>query len=116
MTALAPRLLAVRNSNTGAPGNAGPLREALMDKVNTALRRLGTPGYRHYHSFERWMRQILLTSVEMTLLTDEAIGRRIFKPAVVRRLIDETRAGSVNHAHLLQVLLILELWQQEAEA
>jgi hypothetical protein len=114
MSALAPELLAVRNSNTGAPGNAGPLREAFMDKVNTLLRRLGAPGYRHYHSFERWMRDKFLESVETTLLAGDAADRGIFEPSAVRRRIDETRAGSSDHAHLLGVLLILELWQQEA--
>jgi hypothetical protein len=31
----------------------------------------------------------------------------------LRQLIDETRRGKADHAYLLQVLLILELWQQE---
>jgi asparagine synthase (glutamine-hydrolysing) len=113
MNARAPALLAVRNSNTGAPGNAGPIREAVMDKVNTALRRLGVPRYRHYHTFDRWMREKLLASVESTLLCPEAMARGIFKPSAVRSLIDQTRAASSDHAHLLQVLLTLELWQQE---
>jgi hypothetical protein len=59
------------------------------------------------------MREKLLTSVESTLLAPEAIARGVFKPSAVRTFIDETRAGSSDHAHLLQVLLTLELWQQE---
>jgi asparagine synthase (glutamine-hydrolysing) len=113
MQALAPELLAVRNSNTGAPGNAGALRVALTEKINTALRRLNAPGFRHYHSLERWMRQTLLGTVESVLLDGNALARGVFRPAGVRRLIDDTRTGAADHAHLLEVLLILELWQQE---
>src|SRR5205823_3447359 len=34
------RYLRVRNPNTGAPAGAGPLQEALLDKLNSVLRRL----------------------------------------------------------------------------
>ena len=51
-----PRLLKVRNSNTGAPANAGPRAEFVFDKLNTLLKRLNVYGYRHYHNFDAWMR------------------------------------------------------------
>ena len=111
----APSLLRVRNSNNGAPGDAGPFAEKLWDKVNSFLKRLNLYGYRHYHSFERWMKQRLLESVEQVLLHPRSVEREIFHEAGLRRLIDETKRGVADHAYLLQILLILELWQQENE-
>ena len=111
----APGLLKVRNSNTGAPGDAGPVVEKLWDKANGLFRRFNLYGYRHYHSFERWMRQSLVETVEQVLLHPRCLGRGIYREAGLRRLIDETKRGTVDHAYLLQILLILELWQQENE-
>jgi len=110
-----PALLKVRNSNTGAPGDAGPLVEKLWDKMNSLFKRFNLYGYRHYHSFERWMKQRLVESVEQVLLDPASLARGIFREASLRRLIDETKRGVVDHAYLLQILLILELWQQENE-
>jgi asparagine synthase (glutamine-hydrolysing) len=111
-----PRLLAVRNSNTGAPGSAGPLVERLLDPVNSVLKRLNAPGYRHYHRLDAWMRTELLSSVQEILLDGMTERRRIFRQTTIARLVDDTRAGNADHSHLLQVLLILELWQRQQAA
>jgi asparagine synthase (glutamine-hydrolysing) len=108
-----PALLKVRNSNTGAAGDAGPLVEKIWDKVNSLLKCLNVYGYRHYHSFERWMKKMLLDTVEGVLLHPKALERGIHRETTLRRLIVETRQGVADHAYLLQILLILELWQQE---
>ena len=108
-----PALLRVRNSNTGAPCDAGPFIEELCGKMNSLFKRMNLYGYRHYHSFERWMKQNLLESVEEVLLHPASLTRGIFREAGLRRLIGETRCGVADHAYLLQILLILELWQQE---
>jgi len=108
-----PALLKVRNSNTGAPGDANPFVEKILDKANSLLKRLNLRGYRHYHSFDRWMKQTLLNSVEQVLLHPESLARGIYRGATLRQLMEETRQGKVDHAYLLQVLLILELWQRE---
>lgn len=110
-----PALLKVRNSNTGAPGNAGPLVEKLWDKLNSVFKRLNLYGYRHYHSFERWMKDKLLDSAEQMLSHPVSLTRGILRESSLRRLIDETKRGVADHAYLLQVLLILELWQQGNE-
>lgn len=107
------RLLRVRNSNTGAPGNAGPLLEFALDKVNSLFKRLDVPGYRHYHNFQAWMREQLLSSVEAVLLSPASLDRGILRERGLRRLLDDTRAGRGDHSYLLQVLLILEIWQQQ---
>ena len=106
-------LLGVRNSNTGAPADAGPLAERALDKVNSLFRRLNVRGYRHYHNFQSWMREQLLSSVETVLLAPASLDRGILREAGLRRLLDDTRDNRADHSYLLQVLLILELWQQE---
>lgn len=111
--ATCPRLLAVRDSNTGAPVDASPLSVMFWDKVNAVMRRLNIYGYRHYHDFEGWMKQSLLDSVKLVLLHPESLKRGIYREAGLRRLIEESKRGIADHAYLLQILLILELWQQE---
>ena len=108
-----PALLRVRNSNTGAAVNAGRLTETLMDKLNTLLKRANVSGFRHYHNFEGWMRRMLIKSVQDELMTPSARVREWFRGDVLKRLIDETASGAGSHGHVLQVLLILELWQRE---
>jgi asparagine synthase (glutamine-hydrolysing) len=108
-----PALLKVRNSNTGAPGDAGPLVERILDKVNTLLKRLNAPGYRHYHSFEAWMRTRLLETVEQQLLSADARSAMYLRPDVLERIIRDTRSGTRDRAYLLQILLIVELWLRE---
>jgi asparagine synthase (glutamine-hydrolysing) len=108
-----PAMLRVRNSNTGAPGSAGPFLETIFDKINTLAKRLNIYGYRHYHNFERWMKQMLVESVEQVLLSPDSLSRGIYCEVTLRRLLEETRRGIADHGYLLQVLLILELWQQE---
>ena len=69
----------VRDSNTGAPANAGAAATVVLDKVNTVLKRLNVRGYRHYHNFDDWMRRTLLDSVEAELLAEGA-GVHMFVP------------------------------------
>ncbi len=108
-----PRLLRVRNSNTGAPAGAGPTAEVLHDKLNTVLKRLNVYGYRHYHSFERWMRRSLLESVEAVLLDERTLSRGVFREDALKRLVAETREGRADRVYLLEGLLVIELWQRE---
>jgi asparagine synthase (glutamine-hydrolysing) len=108
-----PGLLRVRNSNTGAPAGAGPIIETAFGMAAAIFRRLHLNGYRHYHAFDAWMKGLLIETVERLLLEPAAVKRGIFRPPAVRRLIDDTRSGANDHGYLLQVMLILELWQQE---
>jgi hypothetical protein len=108
-----PRLLRVRNSNTGAPASAPAAVEFVLDKFNTAFKRLNVHGYRHYHNFDAWMRRMLIDSVEAELLQPSARVQAFVAPDTLRRLVSETRDGQSDHAYLLQVLLIIELWQRE---
>jgi asparagine synthase (glutamine-hydrolysing) len=108
-----PGLLKVRNSNTGAPADAGPALEFVLDKCNTILKRMNVHGYRHYHDFDGWMRTMLLQSVEAELLSPHAAIQSFVNRPALATLVHETRTGEADHAYLLQVLLILELWQRE---
>jgi hypothetical protein len=108
------RYLRIRNPNTGAPAGAGPLSEAVFDKVNSLLRRLNVYGYRHYHSFvDGWMRRAFLDAVAEVLLSADTLARGIVREPVLRRMIDEAKRGALAHDHLLQGLTIVELWQRE---
>ena len=105
----------VRDSNTGAPANAGAAATVVLDKVNTVLKRLNVPGYRHYHNFDDWMRRTLLDSVEAELLAAGAAVQMFVPRPTLATLLGETRSGGADRSYLLQVLLILELWLRENE-
>lgn len=107
------RFLGVRNPNTGARAGAGPREEWVFDKLNSVLRRLNVYGYRHYHSFDGWMRQSFLDSVERVLLGPAASERGNLNDMVVKRLVGEAKQGTAAHDHVLQVMTSVELWQQE---
>jgi asparagine synthase (glutamine-hydrolysing) len=108
-----PELLRVRNSNSGARVDAGPREEFVMDKFNTLLKRLNVRGYRHYHNFDAWMRRMLLESVEAELLAPAARVQAFVAKSTLADLIRESREGVADRSYLLQILLILELWQRE---
>jgi asparagine synthase (glutamine-hydrolysing) len=113
-----PKYLRVRNPNTGAPAGAGPLREAIFDKVNTVLRRLNVHGYRHYHSFDGWMRRALLDLVDKVLLDPETLERGVFRETALRQVVAQARQhdahqGASEHDDLLQGLVTIELWQRQ---
>jgi asparagine synthase (glutamine-hydrolysing) len=108
-----PALLRVRNSNTGAPANAGRVTEFVLDKMNTTLKRLNVRGYRHYHNFDDWMRRMLYRAVEAELLAPGARVHGFVQRTVLETLVRESREGAADRSYLLQVLLILELWQRE---
>ena len=103
----------MRNSNTGAPADAGRGQEFVLDKLNTLLKRLNVRGYRHYHNFDSWMRRMLIETVETELLSPGARVLTFLDRPAVARLIADTRAGTADRSHLLQILLILELWLRE---
>jgi hypothetical protein len=108
-----PALARVRNSNTGAPANAGAGVEFVLDKLNTALKRANVHGFRHYHNFDAWMRRVLLDAFDSEILASSARVQAYVPKEKLAQLVRETRAGVSDRAYLLQVLLILELWQRE---
>jgi hypothetical protein len=108
-----PEFLKVRNPNTGAPAGAGPRLEFVLDKLNTILRRLNVYGYRHYHAFDGWMRQAFLQTTRNVLLHPETLDRGVVKESAVKILVERAEAGDAAPDHILQVLVLVELWQRE---
>jgi asparagine synthase (glutamine-hydrolysing) len=109
-----PEYLKVRNPNTGAPAGAGPAQEFVLDKLNSVLRRLNVYGYRHYHSFDGWMRRAFLDIVDQVVLHGDTLARGVYRESAVRRLAAEARSGIQSHDDLLQALVIVELWQRQS--
>ena len=108
-----PQVMKVRNANTGAAADAGPLAELILDKWSSALRRLNVHGYRHYHNFDDWMHKGLLDSVEAELLSPSARVQTFVDKRTLQDLIARSRSGGAYRSYILEVLLILELWQRE---
>lgn len=59
-----------------------------------------------------WFRGRLRGFLEETLLSEKALGRDMFNPAAVKRIVDDHVSGRRNHEHQLWTLLMLELWFQ----
>src|SRR6266496_420618 len=59
-----------------------------------------------------WFRGAMQPFLRETLLSDKALGRGLFKPESLRRIIDEHVERRSAHEHRLWSLLMLELWFQ----
>ncbi len=59
-----------------------------------------------------WFRHQMKSFVREILLSEKALGRGLFKPASVTRMVEEHTGGTRDHAHQLWTLLMLELWYE----
>ena len=59
-----------------------------------------------------WFRGNLKGFLQETLLSEKALGRDLFNPATVKRIVEEHVAGQRDRAHQLWTLMMLELWFQ----
>jgi asparagine synthase (glutamine-hydrolysing) len=57
-----------------------------------------------------WFRGVMQPFLRETLLSDKALARGLFKPEMVRRIVDEHVEKKNDHSHRLWSLLMLELW------
>lgn len=57
-----------------------------------------------------WLRAEMQSFLRETLLSEKSLGRNLFKPEVVKRLIEQHTRGGRDHAPKLWTLLMLELW------
>jgi asparagine synthase (glutamine-hydrolysing) len=57
-----------------------------------------------------WFRGRLEGFLRETLLSDKALGRGLFRPEAVRRMVELHTEGRMDYAHQLWTLLMLELW------
>jgi asparagine synthase (glutamine-hydrolysing) len=109
MRSLAPALLRIGNSNTGAPVDASPLRLYLTDKVNTILRRLRVPGFRHYHYMDEWLQGFLAEQVRSIVLDGRTLGRGVFPQAYLTDVVTRAR-GERGFSRLVNFVMNVEIW------
>jgi len=62
---------------------------------------------------DHWFRGPLAGFTREVLLGRQTLERGLFRPEVVRRLVEEHLAGRFDHAYRLWALLVLELWQRQ---
>lgn len=60
----------------------------------------------------KWFRNELRATTREVILSDRALGRGMFRPEAVQRLVDEHVSGARDWANRLWTLLMLELWYQ----
>jgi len=59
-----------------------------------------------------WFRGTMQPFLREVLLSERALSRGLFKPEVVRSLIDQHARSERDHSHQLWTFLMLELWFQ----
>jgi asparagine synthase (glutamine-hydrolysing) len=59
---------------------------------------------------DHWFRHELADFTRDVLLSETALSRGMFRPEVVRRLVDDHQSGTFDHSFRLWSLVFLELW------
>lgn len=59
-----------------------------------------------------WLRGKLQPFLRETILSEKALNRGLFRPEVVKQLVELHTRGERDHSHQLWTLLMLELWFQ----
>src|SRR6266850_7004763 len=57
-----------------------------------------------------WFRVAMQPFLRQTLLSDKAVARGLFRPEMLRGIIDQHVESKADHSHRLWSLLMLELW------
>jgi asparagine synthase (glutamine-hydrolysing) len=109
MRRLAPGLLRIGNSNTGAPVDASRFRVLVTDKVNTLLKRLKVPGFRHYHYMEHWLQGFLAEQVRAIVLDERTLARGVFPRGALIALMERAR-GDSGMSRLVNFVMNVEIW------
>jgi asparagine synthase (glutamine-hydrolysing) len=60
----------------------------------------------------RWFRGRFWPVVQEFVLSPRALGRGLFRPSALSRLVEEHRAGTWDHGDRLWLLINLEIWQR----
>jgi asparagine synthase (glutamine-hydrolysing) len=105
-----PELIAIPDSNTGAPLDAGPLRLLVTDKFNSLMKRLSVKGFRHYTEFHKWHRERFKENTERIIFSEKAADRGIYNQDHLRSVFNLHISGEKNYGQLLGTVVGLELW------
>ncbi|HEY8505014.1 MAG TPA: asparagine synthase-related protein [Gemmataceae bacterium] len=108
-----PAFLDVVNANTGARMGAGRLGLLLAKARLKLFAKLGVKGYQPYERLGLWLRRELRATVEGILLDDRCLGRGVFDPATLRRVVADHLAGRRNHTFLILAMMIFEQGRRE---
>ena len=84
------------------------LKRAFADLIPKEILRRPKMGFGV--PLDRWFRGELKDELRAVLLDPVAIGRGLFRPEAVERLIDDHAASRKDNAYRLWALLMLELW------
>ena len=60
-----------------------------------------------------WLGDEMYDFTRSTLLSDKALGRGLFKAAIIERLLKEQKEGTADNSWKIWTLLMLELWFRE---
>jgi len=60
-----------------------------------------------------WFRGKMQPFLREVVLSEKALNRGLFKPEIVRQLVDQHTEGKRDYSHQLWTLLMLELWFQK---
>jgi asparagine synthase (glutamine-hydrolysing) len=84
------------------------LKQAFPELLPPAIRTRPKMGFGV--PIDRWFRGELKDELRSILLDPSTLARGLFRPEVVRMLIDEHAEGRKDHAYKLWAMLMLELW------
>ncbi len=84
------------------------LKEAFADFLPQAVKRRAKMGFGV--PLSNWFRRDLRRELEHVLLDPICLGRGLFEPGQIERLVHDHISGAREHAHKLWTLLMLELW------
>jgi asparagine synthase (glutamine-hydrolysing) len=84
------------------------LKLAFSDLLPPAIRKRPKMGFGV--PISRWFRNELREELREVLLDPVSIGRGIFRPEAVAKMVGEHIEGRCEHSHRLWALLMLELW------
>jgi asparagine synthase (glutamine-hydrolysing) len=88
------------------------LRRALSDLVPKEILTRSKMGFPV--PFGSWVRGDFRPTLEEYVLGHRALSRNLFRPKMLRRIVDEHCAGTRAHTHRLWLLVNLELWHRMA--
>jgi len=107
-----PEFLKVINVNTGTRMGAGKLERFFGKVRHKVFAKLGVRGYQPYERLGLWLRRELRPLVQKLLLSDRCLGRGLFDPVTVRKVVQAHNDGG-NHTFLILAMMIYEMGQRQ---